>query len=402
MPSSSIDDRWIVKDRATGEQVRTARYGKGLRYRARYRDESGQQHYKSFPNKQKKEAQKWLGRRLADMERGVYVDPKKARMTMGEWCDVWIVGYGTRRAGTVRQAKVHIKVIKDTFGATPVAAIKPSDVKTWTATLAKKYKPSTTYATYRRFTQLMRDAVDEGIIAKTPCSRKTAPPQPKPRPYVATTEQVWALHDAMPEHLRSAVLLGAFAGLRVSEVSGLRLVDVDFMRGVISPAVQYPAEELKTEESKTPIPIPTDLALMLSANAEAHHSAGTVVTSETGRQCPPWAIERALRHVRKAHAAPKPLKPGEKPQKHPADCTGCLVPVLPTGFRFHDLRHYFASLLIASGCDVKVVQTRLRHASATTTLNTYAHLWPDNDETTRSAVGKALSRSKPANASADD
>ena len=60
---------------------------------------------------------------------------------------------------------------------------------------------------------------------------------------MATTEQVWALHDAMPEHLRSAVLLGAFAGLRVSEVSGLRLVDVDdsgVLRDVDTPAALPP------------------------------------------------------------------------------------------------------------------------------------------------------------------
>src|SRR6266576_486327 len=37
---------------------------------------------------------------------------------------------------------------------------------------------------------------------------------------------------------------------------------------------------------------------------------------------------------------------------------------LPAGFRFHDLRHYFASLLIASGADIKTVQARVRHASA--------------------------------------
>jgi integrase len=54
-------------------------------------------------------------------------------------------------------------------------------------------------------------------------------------------------------------------------------------------------------------------------------------------------------------------------------------PGLPAGFRYHDLRHYFASLLIANGADVKVVQARLRHGSATTTLNTYGHLWPDKD-----------------------
>ena len=43
-------------------------------------------------------------------------------------------------------------------------------------------------------------------------------------------------------------------------------------------------------------------------------------------------------------------------------------------------------MLIASGADVKVVQARLRHASAKTTLDTYAHLWPDSDESTRSAI----------------
>ena len=63
---------------------------------------------------------------------------------------------------------------------------------------------------------------------------------------------------------------------------------------------------------------------------------------------------------------------------------------LPEGFRYHDLRHYLASLLIASGADVKVVQARLRHASAKTTLDTYGHLWPDADESTRAAIAGVL------------
>jgi integrase len=55
---------------------------------------------------------------------------------------------------------------------------------------------------------------------------------------VATTEQVWAVHDAMPEDLRPAVLLGAFVGLRTAEVAALRVAEVDFMRGIVTPAVQ--------------------------------------------------------------------------------------------------------------------------------------------------------------------
>jgi Phage integrase family len=63
---------------------------------------------------------------------------------------------------------------------------------------------------------------------------------------------------------------------------------------------------------------------------------------------------------------------------------------LPDEFRYQDLRHYLASLLIASGADVKAVQARLRHASAKTTLDTYGHLWPDRDESTRAAVDAIL------------
>ena len=79
------------------------------------------------------------------------------------------------------------------------------------------------------------------------------------------------------------------------------------------------------------------------------------------------------------------MKPGRA-----FECTACRgtddVPGLPAGFRYHDLRHYFASLLIASRADVKTVQARLRHGSAKTTLDTYGHLWPDKDESTMAIV----------------
>jgi len=47
---------------------------------------------------------------------------------------------------------------------------------------------------------------------------------------------------------------------------------------------------------------------------------------------------------------------------------------LPDGFRFHDLRHYFASVHIAGGCDVKAVQAAMRHGTASMTLDVYAGL----------------------------
>jgi integrase len=58
--------------------------------------------------------------------------------------------------------------------------------------------------------------------------------------------------------------------------------------------------------------------------------------------------------------------------------------------RFHELRHYYASLLIRHGESVKTVQARLGHTSASETLDTYSHLWPDSDERTRDAVDLVL------------
>jgi integrase len=56
----------------------------------------------------------------------------------------------------------------------------------------------------------------------------------------------------------------------------------------------------------------------------------------------------------------------------------------------HAMRHFYASALIAGGASVKVVQTRLGHGSAVVTLDTYGHLWPDDDELTRSVMDAAF------------
>ncbi|WP_091248746.1 tyrosine-type recombinase/integrase [Klenkia soli] len=334
------------------------------RWRARYRDLAGKEHARHFDRKM--DGQRWLDEVTTSVVTGAYVDPKTARTTVGEWAETWLAGYGTRRASTVRQAEVHIAHITAAFGPRRLSSVKPSDVRSWTTGLrAQGLADSYVYALHQRLSQLMSDAVHDGLIPRNPCSRRTSPGAGKQRPYVATTEQVWALHDAVPEHLQPAVLLGAFVGLRTAEVVGLRVEDVDFMRGVVRPVQQGDGQPLKTETSRTPLPIPDELALELAA-AVKRWGSDRLVTDGIGGPSSTWAIERAVRAAR-----PK-------------------VAGLPAGFRFHDLRHYLASLLIASGLDVKVVQHRLRHGSASTTLDTYGHLMPDRDESARAAVGAVL------------
>lgn len=354
-----VEDRWYRLDRETGDKVQTASHGKGLRWRARFVDPSGREQNKRF--RRKIDADDWLGEQAASILRADYVAPRHGRTTVAEWNAAWLRSYGTRRESTVRQARVHLRLIDGHLGSMLLSDVKPSTVRGFMSALREEgYSASYIYAVHRRLGQVLGDAVHDGVLARNPVSRRTSPGAAKPRPFVATTSQVWALHDAVPEQVRPAILLGAFAGLRVSEACGLRSSDVDFMRGVVRPEVQWGGGPLKSAASYEAVPIPRELATMLATGHEH------VVSDSFGRPVPPWEVERAVRAVRGS------------------------VEGLPEGFRFHDLRHYLASMLIASGLDVKVVQTRMRHANATTTLNLYAHLWPDSDETSRAAVAAAL------------
>jgi integrase len=341
------------------------RRGRGKRWLAVWIDPAGRERSRAFSKKA--EAEQYASGMEIDVARGGYIDPRKARVTVEEWCATWLEGYSAHRHSTVRQAQVHIRRIVMEFGAYSLGGLRPSQIRLWIARLQEEgLEASYIYALHARLTQIMNDAVHDGLLAKSRCSRRTSPHLAQQRVYVATTEQVWELYDLFPERIRLAVLLGAFVGLRMAETCGLRPEDVDFMRAVVHPQVQYPAEPLKTKTSRTSVPIPASLAAELSAQIVNYGRHGTLLTGRDGNQLSPWAVERAMRTARKK------------------------VYDLPAGFRYHDLRHYFASLLIASGADIKTVQERLRHASAKTTLDTYGHVWPDRDESTRAAVDAVI------------
>ncbi len=62
---------------------------------------------------------------------------------------------------------------------------------------------------------------------------------------------------------------------------------------------------------------------------------------------------------------------------------------LPEGTTSHDLRHHYASVLLAAGESVVAVAERLGHEDASLVLSTYGHLMPDSDDRTRLAVDAA-------------
>ncbi len=131
------------------------------------------------------------------------------------------------------------------------------------------------------------------------------------------------------------------------------------------------AEPPKTPASVRTIPLPKIVVDTLAAHLAAYpvdDNHGLVFTLDDGRPITRQAFGHLWRPV--------------------AGQVG-----VPVGTGLHLLRHYYASLLIRHGESVKTVQARLGHASATETLDTYAHLWPDSEDRTREAIDSVLGAS---------
>jgi integrase len=62
---------------------------------------------------------------------------------------------------------------------------------------------------------------------------------------------------------------------------------------------------------------------------------------------------------------------------------------LPASVRFHDLRHTYASFLIAEGAHPRAIMERMGHSSVQVTLGTYGHVLPAIDERLTSGLDGA-------------
>lgn len=359
---SGVADTWTRHDGTPSKEA--GRDNPRKRWRARYVDDLGREHSKSFDRKA--DAQRWMDTQTAAIVGGTHVAPRDSKIALSDWIDLWLEGYGKNRDSTVRQARTHIAHIKEGLGTAQLGAIKKHHIEKWLADLkADKYAPSYRAALFNRLAQILGDAVAADRLGRNPC-RDVTSDSPTKREWIPTTAMVWQLHDAVPPHLRVAVLLGAFAGLRVSEAAGLRISDVNFTRGVVHPKQQWGGADLKTEGSDKPVPIPQEMALMLSASY-AEFGGDMMVTNGCGQPCGPWLIQRAVAAARVSAG-------------------------LPAQLTFHALRHHLASMLIDEGADVLKVQRAMRHAKASTTLDVYGHLWDSADDALREASARAFTR----------
>jgi integrase len=348
-------------------------------WRARYRDpDTGREHAKH--ERTKRAADAWLEDQIAALVTGTYVDPRNSRVTLAayfeEWAarQVWADGTATAMSLAIRTCS---------FADQPLGKIRRSHVETWIKSMTTAgLAPGTIRTRLNNVRSVLRAAVRDRLLPRDPSDGASAPRQRRAEAAmtIPTPDQVHALLEAAREQWHVYLAVAAFSGLRLGEVSALQLGDLELMdlqraslhvrrqvqrakggRVVVTPP-KYGSERT--------VHIPEELATLLAAHASegTHGAERWLFTSTTGD--PPH--QNTVGYAWRATAARAAVE----------------------GFTLHDLRHFFASGLIAAGCDVVTVQRALGHAKATTTLNTYSHLWPTAEDRTRAAAGELMRSSR--------
>ena len=385
-----VEDRW-EKQADGGVRVRTERYGKGDRWRARYFDPNGRERARTFARKAA--AERFLAGVEADKSRGLYVDPAAGRITLQEYATSWQAAQVHRRT-TAAAFDSHLRNhILPLLGHRPMGAITRSEIQGWVKSRSEVLAPTTTTLVYSVLRMIFRAAVADRVLAISPCERISLPKAPPREVTPLPAEAVAGLAAAVPERYRALLICAAGTGLRQGEVLGLRRDRVDFLRRtltvdgqlILMPGAPPYLAPPKTTASYRTVPLADVVLDVLAAHVAAVPAALT-----------PDARGRSVELMfSDDHGRPIGRTWFHRTVWRPA----VLAAGLPTGSHFHELRHFYASLLIDGGESVKVVQARLGHATADETLNTYAHLWPDTEERSRAAVDAGLGRSLAASAS---
>ncbi len=343
------------------------------RWRARYRTPTGASRNKTFSRRI--DAERFLTQLESEKLRGTWVDPSAGRRPFGQYAREWQSAQVHRPTSAARLESNLRNHVLPFFEDRPLASVRPSEVQTWVKGRTEVLAPSSVETVYRYVAAIFRSAVEDQLIGSSPCRGVKLPKAERRRVDPLETEQVLALADAVPDRCRALVLLAAGTGLRQGEAFGVTVPACDFLRrslAVEQQLVLLPHRDPylappKTDASYRTVPLPDVVLEALARHLEAYEPGPweLVFTNGLGRPISRTRFSDTWRPAVKAAGAPE-------------------------GTTFHDLRHYYASLLIRHGESVKVVQARLGHASASETLDTYSHLWPDSEGRTRQAVDAVL------------
>lgn len=351
-----VKDRWTSPGN-NGRRVHNDRWGKGRRWQARWTDRAGDEHAQTFSTKDAADAH------LRSVDLGTA--PADARgLTFRVYAEQWQASQLHWRPATVQAVNgVMAKMLLPELGDLELVEMTRAHVQAAVVRWSEHYAPSRVKTAYGYVASIYKHALDDRLVAFTPCIRVSLPEDHKVRVRPMLTGQVLQLRDTIAPHYRHAVEFVAATGLRGGEWRGLTLDRIDLDSGELridrqlidrtvdcAPVFGPP----KTPASERTLELPVPAADALRAQLRDYPVSnpwGLLFVGRTGR-----AITRKdASDVWRFGVNGLGLKPRSG---------------------WHDLRHYCASLLIAAGLSPTAVADWLGHDDPSITLQTYSHLWP--------------------------
>ena len=322
---------------------------------------------------------------MADRDGGIVYDAGK--LTLGDYLHRWLADSvkDTVRQRTYERYAQLVRVhIVPTLGGVKLKNLTPAHVRgLCRSKLDEGLAPRTVQYVHRTLSKALKQAVNDGLLPRN-AAASVKPPQPHSeelRPL--DLEQVRAfLMTVSSDRLQALYVVAVSAGLRQGELLGLRWEDVDLEAGTLQ--VRRTLSEARSGRIFEAPKNGKGRSIRLTRMArEALRSHRKRQLAEKLRVGPLWQ-ENGLVFPSQA-GTPLGARNLVRSYKLRLGRAG-----LSGDFRFHDLRHTCATLLLRQGVHVKFVQELLGHGDVALTLNVYSHVLPDMGDAAAGAMDEAL------------
>ena len=313
--------------------------------------------------KTKVEAEKTLAKRLQEIENGYYVDSNKS-LTFAQLADKFLKYYAELhlKETTLSCYQCCLKHLLPIIGDMKVLEITPNTMNEYI-----RLKQSTTKLSNASINkhlvlakQILNHAIDNGLLARNPLDRLKKLKEEQIEQQCLTQKEVYAVLEVAKKHYPDfypLLITAIFTGARQGELFALTWDKINFVEGYMKIDKRVHNKTIstpKTRSSNRKINLPDEVIRVLKEwRLRCPHSEMNLVfPNENG-----GFLDR--HNVRKRNFNPVLRRAGVNE------------------IRFHDLRHTFASLLLANDAHPKYVQDQMGHASIKITMDTYSHLLPE-------------------------
>jgi integrase len=333
----------------------------------------------------------WLAEASRAKRRGE--DPASVRSTVADYLEDWLTEIGhSVRPTTLRGYTIHVeRWIVPVIGDIPLLDLQPAGVRRVRDNVIRSGRSSrTAQSVLLTLRMALGQAVSDEIVRRN-VAVGIRPPRQAPRQFAATSvadaRAIMAAFDGHP--LGPLVTVAIGTGLRLGELLGLRWADVSGglirVTGSVRPVprengrgyVVQRSSETKTRRSARTLEVAPFVAVAIESERRRQAETGAIspyVFVTIGRRdragelvlYDPRAVTRAFQDQLARSGLPR--------------------------MRFHDLRHAYATIMLAAGVPLQVISASLGHTSVATTAAVYAHVLPELQRDAAAKLDEILSR----------